>query len=105
MCEYTAPPHFPGPPLHVHAGFDESFVVVAGVLEVRVRDEVFELGPGASAYVSGSTPPTFSDPGGDPVRFLLVCSPGGWEWFFRGVATGDEAMVAEISERFGYAPV
>ena len=105
VCDYTAPPRFAGPPLHVHPGFDELFLVDDGELEVRIREEVVELASGASAYVSGSTPHTFSNPGLAPVRFMLVCSPGGWERFFRAVAAGDGTTIAAISERFGYAEV
>ena len=105
VCEYTAPPQFAGPPLHVHPGFDELFLGVDGELEVRIREEALELASGASAYVSGSTPHTFSNPGLAPVRFMLVCSPGGWEHFFRAVAVGDASRIAAISERFGYTEV
>jgi mannose-6-phosphate isomerase-like protein (cupin superfamily) len=72
---------------------------------MRIREEVFELATGASAYVSGNAPHTFSNPTSEPVRFLVVCSPGGWEHFFRAVAAGDGATIAAISERFGYAEV
>jgi mannose-6-phosphate isomerase-like protein (cupin superfamily) len=103
VCEYTAPPHFAGPPLHVHPGFDETFLVVDGRLEMRVREEIVELPSGASAFVTGNTPHTFSNPGSEPARFVLVCSPGGWEHFFRAVAADDGTTVAAIAERFGYA--
>lgn len=105
VCEYTAPPHFSGPPLHIQPGFDESFSVVDGQLQVRVREQIVEVASGATAYVSGSTPHTFSNPCSEPARFLLVCSPGGWEHFFRAVAAGDEAKIAAVSERFGYRTV
>jgi mannose-6-phosphate isomerase-like protein (cupin superfamily) len=105
VCDYSAPAHFPGPPLHVHPGFDETFLVVAGRLRVQVGEDVVELGVGATAYVDGNVPHTFANPGSDPVRFLLVCSPGGFEDYFRAVAAGDEAAIAEVSERLGYAPV
>lgn len=102
VCEYTAPPCFPGPPLHVHPGFDESFLVMSGTLRVQTRDEVADLVTGQSAYVSGDTPHTFCNPDAEPVTFLLVCSPGGWERYFRAVAAGDDAAAAEVAERFGY---
>lgn len=105
VCEYTAPPHFPGPPLHVHPGFDETFLVIDGQLEMRIQDEAAELASGASAFVPGNIPHTFSNPGSEPARFLLVCSPGGWEHFFRAVAAGDATTIAAISERFRYAEV
>jgi mannose-6-phosphate isomerase-like protein (cupin superfamily) len=105
VCEYTAPAHFPGPPLHVHPGFDETLIVVDGWLQVRVRDQLVELTPGASVHVSGNVPHTFANGGSEAARFLLVCSPGGFEYYFRAVAAGDEAAIAAISERFGYAAV
>ncbi len=105
ICEYTAPAHFPGPPMHVHPGFDETFILLAGHLELVIRDQVTELVPGATGYVKGSVPHTFRNPGGDSARFLLLCSPGGFEHYFRGVATGDEELIAATCERFGYRPV
>ena len=55
------PPYLAGPPLHVHPSFDQSFLVVDGELEVRVTEEVVELVPGASAFVSGRAPHTSGD--------------------------------------------
>lgn len=105
VCEYTAPPLFAGPPLHVHPGFDETFIGLEGRVEVTVRGQVAGLTPGATAHVSGSVPHTFTNPHGERARFLLICTPGGFEHFFRGVAAGDNETVAAISERFGYRPV
>lgn len=105
VAEYTAPAHFDGPPLHIHPGFDETFLMLEGRLEVTVRDEPAELTPGATAYVSGNVPHTFRNPAGEPARFLLICSPGGMEHYFRGIATGDDALVASITERVGYQVV
>jgi mannose-6-phosphate isomerase-like protein (cupin superfamily) len=103
VVDYTAPPGFPGPPLHVHSGFDEVFVVLEGMLSVRVGDDVHELAPGGSAYVDGTVPHTFANPADAPVRMLVVCSPGGFEAYFRALAAGDADAIAEASSRFGYA--
>jgi len=105
LCEYTAPPYFAGPPLHVHPGFDETFLVLEGQLEVTVNDEPAELAPGAAAYVSGDVPHTFRNPGGDRARFLLVCSPGGFEDYFRGIVSADGEAIAAAAERLGYRAV
>src|SRR5438270_4909390 len=102
VCDYSAAPEFAGPPLHVHPGFDETYFVLEGVLEVVVGEERHELVAGGAAYVSGSTPHTFANPTGTRTRFLSVCSPGGFEDFFRAMAAGDRAAIAEVSERFGY---
>ena len=105
VCEYSAPSHFAGPPLHVHPGFDETFLVVEGRLEVMVRDQRVEVTAGGTAFVSGSVPHTFSNPRGQRTRFLLICTPGGMEDYFRGIATGNAALVAATAERLGYRAV
>ena len=102
VCDYSAAPSFPGPPLHVHPGFDESYLVLEGRLEVVVGEQVNELTSGALAYISGSTPHTFRNPTAERVRFLSVCSPGGFEDFFRAVASGDQEQIVAVSDRFGY---
>jgi mannose-6-phosphate isomerase-like protein (cupin superfamily) len=105
VIDYTAPAGFPGPPLHVHPGFDEVFFVLEGSLSIRVSDQVTELGPGASATVHGQTPHTFANESPTPVRFVLICAPGGFEDYFRALAGGDTDAVAAVSERFGYKAV
>jgi len=105
VCDYTCPPRFAGPPLHLHPGFDETFLVLEGRLEVTLRDEQVALTPGGTAVVSGAVPHTFSNPDDDRARFLLICTPGGFEDYFRGIATGNAALVAAAAERAGYRTV
>jgi mannose-6-phosphate isomerase-like protein (cupin superfamily) len=105
VCDYDAAPHFPGPPMHIHPGFDESYLVLEGRLAVIIEEQHTVLEPGAIAYVSGSVPHTFSNPDGQRARFLSVCSPGGFEQFFRAVATGDHEAIAAIAARVGYTTV
>lgn len=105
VCDYSAAPSFAGPPLHVHPGFDETYLVLEGRLQVVMGEQVNELEPGAAAYVSGKVPHTFSNPQEARTRFLSICSPGGFEDFFRALAAGDGELIAEVSRRFGYEPV
>ena len=105
VCDYSAPASFAGPPMHVHPGFDESYLVLEGRLEVLVDGQLTELAPGACAYVSGAVPHTFRTAGGQPARFISICSPGGFEHYFRGLARGDQELIAATSERFGYRAV
>jgi mannose-6-phosphate isomerase-like protein (cupin superfamily) len=105
VFDYTAPAGFPGPPLHIHPGFDEVFLVLEGHLTVRVGDEVSRLDPGSLAFVPGPVPHTFANIEAEPVRFLLLCAPGGFEDYFRAVAVGDDAAMAEAEHRVGYTPV
>ncbi|MBV9338462.1 MAG: cupin domain-containing protein [Solirubrobacterales bacterium] len=105
VCDYSAGSRFPGPPLHIHPGFDETYLVLEGRLEVVVGERRSELTPGAVAYVSGSVPHTFRNPQDERARFLSICSPGGFEHFFRAAAAGDQEAIAEVAERFGYKAV
>ena len=105
VCDYSAEPRFPGPPLHIHPGFDETYLVLEGRLQVTLRGERHILNPGGTAYVSGAVPHTFANPTDEPLRFLSFCSPGGFEEFFRAVAAGDAAAIAAVSGRFGYETV
>jgi mannose-6-phosphate isomerase-like protein (cupin superfamily) len=105
VCDYSAAPNFSGPPLHVHPGFDETYLVLDGRIEVTVGEQRTSLEPGAVAYISGSVPHTFRNPDARRARFLSVCSPGGFEQYFRAVANGDSEAIAAISERFGYRAV
>jgi mannose-6-phosphate isomerase-like protein (cupin superfamily) len=105
VCDYIAAPGFAGPPLHVHPGFDETYLVLEGRLELIMEEEHHELTPGDLAYLSGSTPHTFRNREGERTRFLSICAPGGFEEFFRAVANGDQQAIAAVSERFGYRAV
>ncbi len=35
--------------------------------------------------------------------FLVVCSPGGFDEYFRAVAAGDHDAIEEVSRRLGYS--
>ncbi len=104
VTDHTIPAGFPGPPLHVHPGFDEVFVVISGSLSIRLGERVEELGPGATAYVAGATPHTFANATEEPARFMVAIAPGGFEEYFRAMAAGDEEAAMAAGARFGYAP-
>ena len=103
VFDYTAMPGFPGPPLHVHPGMDETFLVLEGTLTVRIGDDVRELGPGETAIVPGAVAHTFANDADAPLRFLAVCAPGGFEEYFRAMAADDEDAARAAAERVGYA--
>ncbi len=105
VCDYSAAANFAGPPLHVHPGFDETYLVLEGELRIVVGNDERTLGPGAAAYVRGTTPHTFSNPGDEQARFLSICSPGGFEHFFRALATNDQELLTDICDRVGYRTV
>jgi quercetin dioxygenase-like cupin family protein len=97
LIEQVVPAGFPGPPLHVHPDFEETFYVIEGQIAVRVGDEAHEAGPGAVAVVPRGTPHTFANPTDAPVRMLVLVTPGGFERYF-------EALAAAIGEAGGFPP-
>ncbi len=84
VCDYSAAPHFAGPPLHVHPGFDETYLVLEGRLQVTVGGERRELEPGAAAYVERLGAAHFRQPERRASALSLDLLPG----WIRGVLPG-----------------
>lgn len=82
LIEQVVPGGFPGPAMHVHPDFDETFYVVEGKLGFRVGERAYEAGPGTVAFVPRGTPHTFANPTQEPARSLVLLSPGGFERYF-----------------------
>src|SRR5437762_14099592 len=78
VTESTMPAGAKGPPLHTHA-FDEAFYVLDGELTVQVGDELATTRPGELAFARGGVSHTLANRGGAPARFLIVCTPAGFE--------------------------
>jgi quercetin dioxygenase-like cupin family protein len=74
--EYLAPPHTPGPPLHVHPYQEERFVeVLSGTLTARLGKDNRSLGKGQILTVSPGTPHTWRNDGAEEVRMLVEIRP------------------------------
>src|ERR1700755_642504 len=78
LVEQQIPAGYPGPAMHVHPDFDETFYVIEGELGFRVGDQAYEAGPGSVAFVPRGTPHTFANPGQEPARSLVLATPGGF---------------------------
>lgn len=97
LIEQVVPAGFPGPALHVHPDFAETFYVIDGEIAVRVGDEAHEAGPGTVAVVPPGTPHTFANPSDRPARVLVFVTPGGFERYF-------EALSEAAREVGGFPP-
>ncbi len=97
LIEQVVPAGFPGPALHVHPDFAETFYVIEGEIAVRVGDEAHEAGAGTVAVVPPGTPHTFANPSAAPARMLVLVTPGGFERYF-------EALTKAIREAGGFPP-
>jgi quercetin dioxygenase-like cupin family protein len=101
LVEMTAP-QGDMPPLHVHRRDDEAFYVLERRLTLFAGEQALELEAGECAVAPCGTPHTYRAEL-DGTRWLVVCSPAGFEEFVRDVATAerDPAVLAEISARHG----
>jgi mannose-6-phosphate isomerase-like protein (cupin superfamily) len=91
VIEGAVPPGWPGPPLHHHE-FDETFYVIEGELTFQVRDELVTAGPGTLMFAERGVPHTFCNQGEEPARYLLVCTPAGFERYFDRIAAEAEGV-------------
>jgi mannose-6-phosphate isomerase-like protein (cupin superfamily) len=78
IVEVTVPAGWPGPPLHHHA-FDEAFYVLDGELTFQLGDELATAGPGSLTFAPAGSHHTLANRGERPARYVLVCTPGGFE--------------------------
>ena len=85
LIEQVVPAGFPGPVLHVHPDFTETFYVIDGEIAVRVGDEAHDAGLGTVAVVPRGTPHTFANPSDAAARMLILVTPGGFERYFEAL--------------------
>src|SRR3989449_7051415 len=78
--EMTIPPGM-GPPPHEHEG-GESVYVLEGDLRYHIGGETYEGGPGTFFYIPAGVEENFEPAGNDPVRVLVIYTPGGMDKFF-----------------------
>ena len=46
---------------------------------LQVGDDLLTAGPGELAFAPGGTPHTVANPSDAPARYLLICTPAGFE--------------------------
>jgi quercetin dioxygenase-like cupin family protein len=89
-----------GPPPHTHAREDELFYILDGTFEIRIGDDVHELGPGGFAFVPRGTVHNFRNTAETPSRILVGFTPGAMDGFFResGVPATDDGPAPPLDE-------
>jgi mannose-6-phosphate isomerase-like protein (cupin superfamily) len=99
--EVQAPAGWPGPPLHHHA-FAEAFYVLEGELTFQLGDARMTAGAGEFVYVPGDAIHTLANFSGAPARYLLLCTPGGFERRFDASPSGpvpETIVVGDVLSR------
>ena len=85
VVENVVPARSAGPPLHSH-GFDETFYVLKGELVVRIGDALLARTAGQLAFAPRGVAHALANRRDAPVRYLLVCTPAGFERHFARTA-------------------
>jgi mannose-6-phosphate isomerase-like protein (cupin superfamily) len=86
LFEYAVPGGVNGPPPHVHTREDESFVCLAGKLEVSLGDEQFVIEHGDYLYLPRDVVHAFRNPFAEEARVISVVSPAGLERYYEALA-------------------
>jgi mannose-6-phosphate isomerase-like protein (cupin superfamily) len=77
----TVPGGWAGPPLH-HHDFDETFYVLQGELMFQLDGQVTTARVGQCVFVGRGRHHTLANLGSTPARYLLTCTPAGFERYF-----------------------
>ena len=87
LLEYDINPGSPAPGLHTH-DFDEALYVLDGELTLDLGERGVErLGPGGCAFIPGGEVHTWRNDGPGAVRVIVICTPAGFEQYFRDIAS------------------
>ncbi len=93
-----------GPPPHIHHREDEVFCMLEGRVRFRCGEEEFEAGPGATVALPRGVPHGFTNVGDGIARMIVVCTPRGFDGFFRDLdalrSFGPEDIAA-CAQRYG----
>ncbi len=106
LFEYTVPAGVDGPPPHLHTREDESFICLAGRLDVRLGDEDFVLEHGDYLFLPRDVVHAFRNPYGEESRVISVVSPAGLEKYYQTLADmppgpKDISLMKKIMAEFG----
>src|SRR4051794_16479013 len=85
LTEIVVPPGIAGPPLHMH-DFDEAFYMLDGELIFQVEDALATRGAGEASYAPRNVAHTLANHSDGPARYLLICSPAGFERHWARIA-------------------
>jgi quercetin dioxygenase-like cupin family protein len=85
VTDIVVPPHTAGPPLHTH-DFDEAFYVLGGELIFQVDDALVTKRAGELSFAPRNMPHTLANHSDASARYLLVCTPAGFERHWARIA-------------------
>lgn len=81
-----------GTPVHIHQREDETLIVVEGEMQAIVDGQPQTLHAGQAAFLPRYVPHQIKNVSGAPSRYMLLCTPGGFENF---IASAGQPMSGE----------
>jgi mannose-6-phosphate isomerase-like protein (cupin superfamily) len=107
IVEHELAPRSLGSPMHTHEREDEISHLISGRLGVQIGDQVLHAGPGDTVLKPRGIAHAFWNPGDEPVRFLEVITPAGFEDYFAevepllaGPGAPDAAALGAVMQRY-----
>jgi quercetin dioxygenase-like cupin family protein len=98
--EIAVPAGWDGPRLHHHA-FDETFHVLDGELTFQLGDDLFTAGPGVTVFAPGGAVHALANLSGAEARYLLLCTPAGFERRFEDDPPGPPPETTFVGGHIG----
>lgn len=86
LVESTVPPHFAGPPAHLHRHTTKAFYMVSGVLAFTLAEETIMVRQGGLVMVPPGLLHKFWNPTATPATYLTYLTPAGFEQYFLELA-------------------
>lgn len=110
IVEHTLPPRRLAAPLHRHSREDELSIVLEGRIGALLGEDHVEAGPGSYVLKPRDQWHTFWNPGDQPLRFIELLLPGGFDDYFarlspllEAAGRADPAAIAGLADEFGLA--
>ena len=91
VMDNVVPAGAKGPPLH-HHDFDEAFYLLEGEATFQLGDDLVTRRAGELVWAPRGAHHTFANQSGADIRWLLICTPAGFERYFQRMAA-EEAGV------------
>jgi mannose-6-phosphate isomerase-like protein (cupin superfamily) len=106
LFEYAIPARTDGPPPHLHTREDESFLCLAGRLDVTLGSKEFVLEHGDYLFLPRDVVHTFRNTTEQEARVASVVSPAGLEAYYQALADlppgpKDVSVLKTIMAEFG----
>lgn len=76
-----------GPPPHIHQAEDETFILLEGILDFHVADDLHRAEADSVIFVPRGTRHHFSNVGDGLARMLFLYSPAGMEGMFSEIGS------------------